>query len=187
MVKRTIWKCIIQSKLDYTIQLWTPSDQSSIGSLEGVARHFISQIDGMTCLDYRERLQALQLYSQERRRERYQIIFLWTVAQSLVQGYPATLFQSERRGRQMRLAPHCSSAPASVRNAREASLQVRGSQLFNCIPRDLKDTSTGKHEQFKFKLDQWLSTIPDQPTVQSRQRAATSNSLLAQVQNVLQN
>ena len=73
MVMLTIWKCIIQSKLDYTIQLWSPSDQSSISSLESVARHFISQIDGMTGLDYWERLQALQLYSQERRRERYHL------------------------------------------------------------------------------------------------------------------
>ena len=82
----------------------------------------------------------------------------------------------------MRLAPHCSCAPSSVRNAREASLQVSGAQLFNCIPRDQRDTSAGTNEQFKFKLDQWLSTIPDQPTISGRQRAAASNSLLAQLQ-----
>ena len=30
MVMLTIWKCIIQSKLDYTSHLWSPSDQSSM-------------------------------------------------------------------------------------------------------------------------------------------------------------
>ena len=77
----TIWKSLVQSKLDYCSQLWSPSDQASIGKLESVARNFTSQIHGMDGLDYWERLHSLHLYSQERRRERYQIIFLWKVAQ----------------------------------------------------------------------------------------------------------
>ena len=81
----TIWKSLVQSKLDYSSQLWSPSDQASISSLESVARHFTGQVQGMENLDYWERLQSLHLYSQERRRERYCIIFLWKVAQGLVQ------------------------------------------------------------------------------------------------------
>jgi ribonuclease P/MRP protein subunit RPP40 len=79
-VMLTIWKSLIQSKLDYCSQLWSPCDQSSISKLESVARHFTSQIDGMTGKDYWERLQFLRMYSQERRRERYQLIILWKVA-----------------------------------------------------------------------------------------------------------
>ena len=97
----------------------------------------------MSGLDYWERLQALRLYSQERRRERYQIIFIWKVAQGLVHGYHATFVHSDRRGRQMQQAPLCNQAPSSVRKARESSLQVKGARLFNCIPRDLRDSSTG--------------------------------------------
>ena len=33
----TAWKSLIQSKLDYCSQLWSPSDQASISSLEGEA------------------------------------------------------------------------------------------------------------------------------------------------------
>ena len=43
---------------------------------------------------------------------------------------------------------------------------------------------TGTVEQFKAGLDHWLSTIPDQPTIARRQRAAKTNSLLDQVQYV---
>ena len=181
----TLWKSLIQSKLDYCSQLWSPPDQASIGKLESVARNFTSQIDGMDGLDYWERLHSLHLYSQERRRERYQIIFLWKVAQGLVRGYQATFTQSERRGRLMKVAPLSNQSPAAVRKARESSLQVRGAQLFNCIPRELRDTFTGTPDQFKAGLDKWLSTVPDQPTVPGRVRAAASNSLLDQV--VLQN
>ena len=183
----TIWKSLVQSKLDYTSQLWSPSDQASISELESVARHFTSKIDGMAGLDYWERLHSLHLYSQERRRERYQIIFLWKVAQGLVQGYKATFHQHVRRGRQMNLAPLCHQAPSAVKKARESSLQVKGAKLFNLLPRELRDTSTGTPESFKSKLDEWLSTIPDQPTVPGRQRAAATNSLLDQVQASLQN
>ena len=116
----TVWKSLVQSKLDYCSQLWSPSDQASIGKLESVARNFTSQIHGMEGLDYWERLHSLHLYSQERRRERYQIIFLWKVAQGLVKGYQATFTQSERRGRLMTVALLCNQSPAAVKKARES-------------------------------------------------------------------
>ena len=186
LVMLTIWKSLVQSKLDYTSQLWSPADQSSIGELESVARHFTAQISGMEGLDYWQRLSALSLYSQERRRERYQIIFLWKVAQGLVRGYSATFTKNDRRGRLMVVAPYCSKAPAAVRKARESSLQVRGARLFNCLPRDIRDMFTGTPEMFKARLDDWLSRIPDQPSIPGRQRAAATNSLLDQVQYILQ-
>ena len=71
-------------------------------------------------------------------------------------------------------------APAAVRNAREASLSVRGARLFNLLPRELRDTFTGSVDQFKSRLDSWLETVPDQPTIPGRPRAAASNSLIDQ-------
>ena len=101
LIMLTIWKSLVQSKLDYTSQLWSPSDQASISELESVARHFTSKIDGMAGLEYWERLHSLHLYSQKKRRERYLIIFLWKVAQGLVQGHKATFHQHIGRGRFM--------------------------------------------------------------------------------------
>ena len=98
-VMMTIWRSLVQSKLDYCSQIWSPSDQSSITKLENIARHFTAQVDGLQELDYWERLSTLNLYSQERRRERYQVIFLWKVAEGLVQGYSSAFYTSPRRGR----------------------------------------------------------------------------------------
>ena len=85
-----------------------------------------------------------------------------------------------RRGR-LAVVHHVSGqAPPAVRRAREASLQVKGAQLFNLIPKDLRNM-TGTVLQFKAGLDTWLSNIPDQPTINARQRAAMTNSLLDQV------
>ena len=132
-------------------------------------------------LDCWERLAALQIYSQERRRERYAVIFLWKVAQQFVQGFNVDFVTSPRRGRLSVVRPLVQNAPLAVRKAREASLQVKGAKLFNLIPKVLRDM-TGTVVQFKAGLDSWLSLIPDQPTVSGRQRAAQTNSLVDQVQ-----
>ena len=75
----TIWKYLIQSKIDYCSQLGAPTDQASISRLESVACNFTSQISGMEHKDYLERLHDIHLYSQERHREQYKLILLWKI------------------------------------------------------------------------------------------------------------
>ena len=78
------------------------------------------------------------------------------------------------------VSPYKSRAPAQVRKAREASLTVKGAKLFNSIPRGLRDMNHGTVDNFKIGLDAWLTTIPDEPSIPDRQRAALTNSLLDQ-------
>ena len=99
LVMMTCWTSLLQSRLDYCSQLWSPSDQLSITKLESVARTFTSHVEGMEGLDYWDRLNALGMYSKERRRERYAIIFIWKLAMGLVKGYDNFKFSyNPRRG-----------------------------------------------------------------------------------------
>ena len=99
-----------------------------------------------------------------------------------MQGYQVDFVLNPRRGRLAVVhSPAPNDAPAAVRKAREASLQVKGPRLFNLIPSELRGMD-GSVDQFKAGLDSWLSNIPDQPTIGGRQRAAQTNSLLDQVQ-----
>ena len=111
------------------------------------------------------------MYSQKRRRERYQIIFIWKLSQGLVTGYSLPFQQSERRGRYIAVPPMASNSPAAVRKAREASLPVKGARLFNLVPKELRNMSGVSVDMFKSGLDAWLSKFPDQPTIPGRQRA----------------
>ena len=173
---------MVQSKLDYCSQLWSPTDQATIGRLEDVARHYTKRIWGMNGHDYLERLQALQMLSQERRRERYMVTFIWKLAMGLVKGYHGIKFEyQQRRGWEAVPCPVKAGAPLAVRRAREASLAHRGVKLFNLMPQGLRNMASDHQDRFKSNLDAWLSEIPDQPTVPGRQRAALSNSLLHQV------
>ena len=93
-----------------------------------------------------------------------------------MEGYPIASHTSVRRGRFVEVAKFHSRAPSSVRKAREDSLSVLGAHLFNLIPQHLRDMKTGSVDHFKSGLDTWLSIVPDQPTIQGRQRAARTNS-----------
>ena len=73
---------------------------------------------------------------------------------------------------------------AAVRNAREASLGVKGAKIFNLLPVWIRTVNGVTVDKFKSELDSFLGGIPDQPTVARRQRAAATNSLLDQLQLV---
>ena len=84
-----MFKSLVQPHMDYCSQLWSPSSQSKINKIENVQRSLISNIfyHNLVGLSYWDKLLYLRLYSQERRRERYQVIFVWKISQDLVSGY----------------------------------------------------------------------------------------------------
>ena len=43
-------------------------------------------------------LKKASLYSQERRRERYMVIFIWKIGEGLVKGYTMDFSDSDRKG-----------------------------------------------------------------------------------------
>ena len=57
---------------------------------------------------------------------------------------------------------------------------MKGAKLFNLLPIELRGLDGVTVDAFKAKLDMWLSTIPDQPSIPVCQKAANSNSLLDQ-------
>ena len=179
-----LFKSLVQPHLDYCSQLWSPLSQSSINKIEQVQRSLVKQIwdPSMAGLNYWEKLHHLRLYSQERRRERYMILFIWKISQGLVSGYQIPFSHNNRTGRWAVPAPLTSpSAPSAVRVAKESSLRVRGCQLFNLLPAVLRNADHGDILMFKNNLDHYLSLVPDQPTTSGLSRAARTNSLLHQI------
>ena len=179
----TVLRSLIQPRLDYCSQLWSPRDQKSINLLESVQRNFIYQIrcPALKGKDYWEKLSELRVYSQERRRERYQICFLWKISQGLIEGFPIKWQWSDRRGRLVVPSHIPRGAPSHVQKARERFLNVHGARLFNLLPKRLRNENSGDFPLFKNHLDIFLAQIPDQPTTTGLVRAAITNSLIDQV------
>lgn len=110
------------------------------------------------------------------------IMLIWKISNGAVQGYNIKFQFNQRRGWLAVPTPVKQGSHVTVRRAREASLAHRGALLFNVCPAGIRNMATEHFQDWKTNLDTWLAEIPDQPTVPGRQRAATSNSLLHQVE-----
>ena len=93
-----LFKSLVLSRLDYASQLWSPHLLKYVYLLEKVQRSFTKHIDGMHTMSYEERLKHLNLYSIQKRRDRYQIIYLWKIIEKIVLNLsaPITCTYSER-------------------------------------------------------------------------------------------
>ena len=121
----------------------------------------------------------MKLYSLQRRRERYRIIYTWKVLEGLDPNVNNKITSTTH-------ARKCSIP--SVKNGRlskirEASLPINGPRLFNLLPKLVCDTTGVKLPTFKAALDRYLSKVPDQPQLPryTAYRHASSNSLIHMV------
>ena len=178
----TLWKSFILSRLDYCSQLWSPYNVREITELEAAQRNFTRKIDSMQHTTYWDRLKMLKLYSLERRRERYAIIYVWKILEGLVPNFGISWYTNNRTGRHCQI-PKLPTSSSRHRTRYCNSLGFKGPQLFNMLPRELRDMKGVDVATFKSRLDLLLRSVPDEPTShgESRTRAATSNSLLHQM------
>ena len=75
----TLFKALVMSRLDYGSQLWSPYLTKHINMIEKTQQSFTIYISGMQGLSYPERLTIFKLYSLQRRRESYIIIYVWKI------------------------------------------------------------------------------------------------------------
>ena len=166
----TLWKALILSEHDYCSQLWNPHRKGLIQSLELLQYVFIKKIRNMSCLSYWEQLSTLNLYSLQRRRERYIIIYTWKILEGLVPNIAegdASLSARwhQRRGRECQLPKVKSTAPVRIQTIRRSSFAVNGPRIFNSLPQHIRDITNCDLNLFKSQLDRFLRKLPDQPLI----------------------
>ena len=178
-----IFNTLVQPHLDYCSQIWYPPEGGQLEKLENLLKTFTSKIPAVKDLIYWDRLKELKMNSIQRRFERYKIIYTWKILENMVPNPGIQEMKSESKGRQV-LIPKLKPL---MRTHREASFQVAGPNLFNKMPRHIRDLTKCSQEDFKKILDSYLSKIPDNPKTKGLVPAALtsdckpSNSLLSQV------
>ena len=169
----TLWKSLILPKLEYCSQLWCPVKKGTILQLEEVQRSFVRKIrfENSFNMDYWQRLQFLNMYSLERRRERYRILYVWKIIEGLVPNISNSInsgIQIKHNARVGRtcIIPNVSSRINNgVRKLYDGLLSQHGSKLYNCLPKHLRDISGCSVNSFKNKLDAFLLSVPDEPII----------------------
>ena len=176
----TLLKQLVVPQLEYASIIWSPTDQRSIAKIESVQRLFTSKfacfltfdedLQRFICrVEYHKRLQRLKVYSLERRRERYMILYIYKIIIGLIDN-PGLEIQYNARTK-VNIKPKMSptTAPTWTKRVRNSSFFVQGPRLYNKLPQHLRElenitTPTKKNvDDFKSKLDKHLQTLPDIP------------------------
>ena len=128
-VMLTLYKSLVMSRLEYASQLWSPYLLKHVYLIEKVLRAFTKHIAGMCFLSYSKRLEVLKLYSLQRRRGRYGIIYVWKIIEGLVPNLsdPITCSFSDRRGRACVV---CHSGAGRLGTLKYNSFRWRSSSFF---------------------------------------------------------
>ena len=174
----TVWNTIIRPSLDYCSPLWSPrpSNFKEIDLLEETLRSFTRKINGMDGLDYAQRLKKLNMNSVQRRHERYKIIYTYKIKEGLVPNISDAHGLKFKYGR---LGCHCEVPiyPINGRavKARDNSFALTARNLWNSLPRCVRDISGQKVEYFKRKLDGVLYCFPDVPRCSSQGHSQDKN------------
>ena len=185
---KKMWKSLIQGHIDYASQLYQPLQSGNLTRIENLFKTFTKRIPELRELNYWERLGKLRMNSQQRRLERYRILYVWKVLEGLVPNPGILTRDPGTKGRIIKIPSLCTRSSARVRTLREASLNIHGARLFNALPKSIRDIKSCDILQFKEKLDCFLSKIPDQPKIGTlipdccdQMTAQPSNSLVDQI------
>ena len=199
----TLLKTLIVSKVEYACVLWSPRDVHNISLIENVQRRFTrrfaifqnwdNELGMPTCTtNYWERIKTLKIFSLERRRERYMIIYVYKIVIGISPN-PGLNIQYHDRTK-IKVEPKLKlNAPAWVKTLRYASFFYTAPKLYNSLPTALRELEgiivpvTNHVVAFKRKLDEFLKRIPDQPTTAGLYRRAESNSIIHQIHMIAGN
>ena len=190
-VMLTLWKSLAIPHLDYCSQLWCPSKRYLIQQLEQLQKSFLNGIPSLKHLNYWEKLNQLKIYSLERRRDRYRIIYTWCILEDIV---PNFNYNDEAGGihsyTNQRLGRKCNLKAVNVKqkNIWRDCLSQEGPKLFNALPKFIRNLTSCTKETFKHHLDQFLNTLPDEPLLPNylNFRRADSNSVSVMVNHRIQ-
>ena len=182
----TLYRATVLPILEYCSQLWCPNRVGQIRDIESVQRYFTARISGIEHLNYWERLNKLNLFSLECRRERYLVLYLYKIILGLAPNFDDDRFKiktvySERRGLSCLLPPIKTRATCRVKTLVERSFAVRAPILFNNLPKFLRNNNLS-FESFKSCLDKTLCKVEDTPSFPNLKPRAISNSLVDQLE-----
>ena len=107
----------------------------------------------------------MKMYSEQRRLERYRVIYTWKVLQGLVPNPGLKEApENEYLGRRCHL-PKINHGRQAIQTLKEPSFQVSGPNLFNSLPKKIRNMNKCTQDEFKLELDKYLQTLPDQPKI----------------------
>ena len=153
---RTLYNAYVRPHLEYSIQAWSPYLKHDINLLESVQRRMTKIIPSIKHLEYNDRLNALNLFSLERRRLRGDLIEVFKIVNCMDNITLNTFFEldsnSITRGHKYKFKKKFSRL-----NLRKNNFSSRIINHWNSLPADVIDSQT--LGIFKKRLDKYMDTL----------------------------
>ena len=170
-----LYGSFVRSRLENCSPLWLPFTKTDIMTIEAIQRSMTAKISSVSEFNYWDRLKHLNLYSLQRRRERFCIIQVWKILHKLAPNDILMSFHENARLGPVADVPHFISKRQHTNTLRDHSFSCYGPRLFNILPKKLKEVDTLPN--FKVHLDRFLKLFPDTPPTPGYV-AVNANSLL---------
>ena len=158
-----LWKPLLIQILDYCCQLWSSWTKTNIRNIESVQRTLTHSISEVRHLNYWERLRHLKLYSLERRKERYIIMYVWKMITRIVPNIGITTKHHKRYCRSCEIRKLARESTVKTKTICSASLKMWGcSSLFNTFFKHIRNAENITSNYFKYQLNKFLESVTDQ-------------------------
>ena len=180
----TLFKSLVIPIMDYGSIIWNPSKRKDTQAIEKIQRNFTKRIKDLSDLSYYQRLKCLNIYSMERRRERYEILYTMKIIKHQVPNVGLKWKFFSRRGRELIPPPVRKNSKLSAATMRRNSFRGKAPHLFNSLPARLRNIDIDTPmPTIKRTLDKFLNTVTDEPVLHgcTRSNDAASNSLIHQM------
>ena len=172
-----LYQAYVVPRMEYASILWNPYSIGDIQRLESIQRTLTSKIEGCEHMNYHQRLRKLKLYSMQRRRERFQAIYMFKIAKGLVPNNLDLQFYDTSRGGLKCRSPNMVGVSAShYSTVLQNFFSSTGPVIFNKLPAKIKEAES--LDSFKRQLDKYLSKVPDLPPTPGY-TCINNNTLLA--------
>ena len=144
-----LFNSYIRSKLEYCCIVWSPKEQQYVNELEDMQRIFTSKIAKMEGLNYHQRLMKLNMYSLERRCDRYRLIYAWQQIEGIKENIMKLKISDKGSSRLINIGPISNNGkrlPSTVWNQVLNSPVRQTEKAFNCMPRYLRNMTGVKRD-----------------------------------------
>lgn len=178
-----LFKSLVIPIIDYCCIVWNPYKRKDIQFIEKIQRNYTKRLGNLYELNYYQRLKTLNIYSMERRRERYEILYIFKILKHLVPNVGINCKINPRRGRGLVPPAVHKNSTQSAATLRRNSFRSKAAFLFNSLPDRIRNIPLDTPmNSIKHAVDNYLKTVPDEPVLDGYARSSdsASNSLLHQ-------
>ena len=136
-----VWMVYIMPIIDYCSQLWAPRNGGLLTKMEKLQKDFFGRIPEISNFNYWEQLKIIKMFSISRCFERYKIIYARKILNGDTPNCGLRWENNIHKGNLFNIRYSPNGTSSHIKGIRLNSFQVQGPELFNILPKEIRDST----------------------------------------------